>query len=47
MRAGALALWIVLALITIAATGCAELSSQKAQTINANPDSTHYDYFGW
>ena len=47
MRAGPLVLWIVLSVITIAATGCAELPSQKAQTANANQDPNRYDYFGW
>lgn len=41
------AAWIALALIILAATGCADLASHKAENINANQDANRYDYFGW
>jgi hypothetical protein len=42
-----LAVWIALALLTLGAAGCAELSSQKAENINTNQYTNRYDYFGW
>jgi len=42
-----LAAWIALALLTLGATGCAELPAQKAENTNPSQDSSRYDYFGW